>query len=250
MAIGADDVARAIIDNWERILTALPSGWVVREHGALAGVTGIPVAMNNGVWADGLDLTVSVATTLLDRVAETGLPHCLQLRPGCEPALSEVATERGMRGEPDLSLMVLDERRTYDPPPPGLVIRELTPDGGEEHAIVAAAGFEAPAEDYRPLVTPAVLGLSGVRCYVGEVDGRPVTTGIGVTFGDALAMFNVATPPAHRRRGYGTAVTARALEDGFSGGARWAWLQTSDDGRPVYERMGFVTIESWSCWTI
>ncbi len=250
MAVGADTVARALTDGWERMLNALPDGWAHRGPGGLAGSTAVPLAMLNGVWADQVDLTVDVATALLDRVAATALPHCLQLRPGCEPALSELAVERGMRAEPDVPLMLLDGRGTFDPGPPGLVIRELAPDQGGEHAAVAAAGFGAPEEDFRPLVTPPLLGRAGVRSYIGEVDGEPVTTGIGVTFGDAVAIFNIATPPAHRRRGYGGAVTARAVQDGFAGGAHWAWLQASDAGRPVYERLGFRTIESWSCWSI
>jgi predicted GNAT family acetyltransferase len=60
--------------------------------------------------------------------------------------------------------------------------------------------------------------------------------------------FNIATPPADRRRGYGAAVTARAVTDGLAAGARWSWLQSSVAGYPVYERLGFRTVESWQSW--
>jgi hypothetical protein len=62
----------------------------------------------------------------------------------------------------------------------------------------------------------------GVCCYLGEVDSEPVTTCLGVTHDPAAGIFNIATPPAQRRRCYGAAVTARAVRDGFSNGARWA----------------------------
>jgi hypothetical protein len=45
---------------------------------------------------------------------------------------------------------------------------------------VAAAGFEAREEPFRQLITPDVLRVPGVRCYVGEDGGQPVVTGIGV----------------------------------------------------------------------
>src|SRR5205085_8741874 len=97
-------------------------------------------------------------------------------------------------------------------------------------------------------VTPELLRMPGIRTYVGEVDGEPVTTGLGYTFGDSVGIFNIATPTAHRGLGYGSAVTMRAVHDGFQNGARWAWLQSSPLGGPVYEKLGFKTVESWRCW--
>jgi hypothetical protein len=58
-----------------------------------------------------------------------------------------------------------------------------------------------------------------MRCYVGEADDGLVTTGIGVTLG-AFAGIWSRPPPAHRRRGYGAAVIARAVSDGLAAGAR------------------------------
>jgi hypothetical protein len=43
-------------------------------------------------------------------------------------------------------------------------------------------------------------------------------------------------------------VTTRAVADGLAAGAKWAWLQSSEPGYPVYERLGFRTAEGWSCW--
>ena len=112
----------------------------------------------------------------------------------------------------------------------------------------AASGFEAPEQLFRQLATADVLGVPGVRCYVGEVGGHAVTTGIGVTQGDWVGVFNIATPQLHRRRGYGAAITARAVADGLAAGARWSWLQSSPLGFATYGRLGFRTIETWPCW--
>ena len=53
------------------------------------------------------------------------------------------------------------------------------------------------------------------------------------------------TPPQHRGRGYGAAITAQVVRDGFRAGARFAWLQSSALGRPVYRRLGFRDVESY-----
>jgi hypothetical protein len=76
----------------------------------------------------------------------------------------------------------------------GLEIRQLRPEEAQLHASVAAAGFEAPARPFLQLITPEVLRLPGVRCYLGEASGHPVTTGIGVTLGAFVGIFNFAAP--------------------------------------------------------
>ena len=82
--------------------------------------------------------------------------------------------------------------------------------------------------------------------YVALADGTPVSTAIGFTQGEAVGIFNVATPPKHRRRGYATAVTARALSDGFKSGASFGWLQSSPLAESVYQQMGFRQVETYT----
>jgi predicted GNAT family acetyltransferase len=113
---------------------------------------------------------------------------------------------------------------------------------------VAAAGFDAPPDVFAPVMTERVLADAGTRAYVGEVDGEVVATAVGVTRAGTVGVFNVATLPAHRGRGYGAAITAQAARDGLGDGAEYAWLQSSPMGVRVYESIGFATLESWRCW--
>ncbi len=216
----------------------------------LGGVTGVPAPTLNGVWVDGVEADAGDISDLLNEVAATGLPHCLEFRPGATDRLTKLATSRKMTKGEDIPLMVLEDPGQLDAAQAvsGLTIRELSPGEAPLHARVGAAGFEAPVEMFLQLMTPAMLALPGARCYVGESAGQPVTTGFGVTIGSYVAIFNIATPPTHRRHGYGAAVTARAVADGLAAGAKWSWLQATPAGQPVYEHLGFHTVETWSCW--
>jgi N-acetylglutamate synthase len=250
MSVDADAAAGALVDAWEHLVAEVPDGWSRRRGGILAAVTGVEVPTLNGVWVGRDDAESGTLADLLDEVAASGLPHCLQSRPGAAEQADRLAVERGMRRDEIIPLMVL-ERRSALPSAGalnGLAIRELEPHEAALHASVAAAGFEAPAEPFLQLMTASLLAATGVRCYVGEVDGVAVTTGLGVTLGGSVGIFNIATPPAHRRRGFGAAVTTRAVTDGLAAGATWSWLQASRAGRPVYERLGFRTLESWRSW--
>jgi GNAT superfamily N-acetyltransferase len=98
------------------------------------------------------------------------------------------------------------------------------------------------------LINERTLGILGLAAYVGSVDGEDVVTGLGFVVDDAVGVFSIATLEAHRRRGYGAAMTAHIVAEAAAAGARWAWLQSSELGLGVYAALGFITIESWPLW--
>jgi len=234
---------------WEHLIVGIPAGWTERARGAFGAVTGVSVPTLNGVMAYGDDAKRGAVSGLIQRVAAAGVPHCLQLAPGCKGELHELGRRCGMSRADDIPLMALPGDRDLPRSDQGdLVIEVLDPEQAVVHAELAAVGFEAPLDAFLGLMTPAVIARPGVRTYVGKVAGEPVVTGVGVRLENHVGIFNVATLPAHRRRGYGAAITARAVRDGLDGGARWAWLQSSPAGYGVYEKLGFTTLESWECW--
>lgn len=129
-------------------------------------------------------------------------------------------------------------------------IRQLGPHEGRVHAEVAAAVFGDGIEVTEAGVTREILLAPGMRCYVAEAGGDAVATAMGVTHAGCVAVFAVATLPQHRRRGYGSALTARAVADGFAAGAGWAWLQASAEAVAVYERLGFTAVETVTIWAL
>jgi ribosomal protein S18 acetylase RimI-like enzyme len=79
--------------------------------------------------------------------------------------------------------------------------------------------------------------------YVGFVEGQPVSTTAIVIGGGVTGVYNVATLPGHRRRGYGEAVMRYALGDARRDcGAERVILQSTPAGLDLYERMGFRTV--------
>ena len=243
-----DRFATALTDVWRYLNTQIPGSRLVRSGGAAAWLTGFPTSTFNQICLEQPSPSVSAVAALLDEAERAQVPFGLSLRPGSDAALADLAAERGMKQRGERPLMVLDA--TAGAPEvrlaQGLAIRQIGPDEASAHTKVAAAVFGGPEEMFLP--GDDILGLREVRCYVGEGDGRPVATAVGVTAGEFTAIYSVATDPAFRRCGFGTALTSRAVADGVLASADWCMLHASEDGYPVYRDLGFLPVEILQYW--
>jgi ribosomal protein S18 acetylase RimI-like enzyme len=84
-----------------------------------------------------------------------------------------------------------------------------------------------------------------LRFFVGYLGDEPVTCAASLLGQDELGVYMVATMPQARGKGYGSAVTAAAVA---SAPDLPAILQASDDGQPVYARLGFQTVTPFALW--
>lgn len=112
---------------------------------------------------------------------------------------------------------------------------------------VLVEGYPLPdAEPLTPgeVLHPSVLGPS-TRVWLARVDGEPAAVSAAHLHGGATLVEYVAALPVARGRGAGSAVTWAAT---LCAPDQPAMLIASDDGRPVYEAMGYVAIERWAAW--
>jgi N-acetylglutamate synthase len=245
----ADETAVATLEAWGHLMDAHPDAWSEGEEHTRAFGTGIPSAAVNGVWSTRRDPDPDEVARLLDVLAGAGLPHALQVRPAAAATVAPVAEARGMAREEDAPLMRLDDpSRLAGARAEDLTIRALEPDEASLHARIAATCFGEPEDHFVRLFVPELLQTGATTAYVGERGGEPVATAIAVRPGRHVGVFNVATLEPHRRRGYGAAITVRAIEDALAAGATWAWLQSTEAGYRIYEALGFATVERWATW--
>ena len=251
MSIDAETAAASFRSTWNVLATAAADRvWSHCEPDATALVSGLPIPTMNGVWVTTADADLDLVRSMVDEVRERAFPYCLQGRAAQRAALAGVAAEFALAPDDDVPLMVLDDPgRLPDPGAvPRLDVRELDASEHDLHTTVGAAGFGV-SHEVMAAITAMAQAVPGLRLYAGWVDGVPVSTAASMPSDNAGAgIFNVATPPEHRRNGYGAAVTARAVADALADDATWAWLQSSADGYPVYQRIGFRTIEAWPMW--
>jgi ribosomal protein S18 acetylase RimI-like enzyme len=81
--------------------------------------------------------------------------------------------------------------------------------------------------------------------WVGYLDGAPIATASAIVGDHHVDVEFIATLPEARGRGVGRAATAAATLAELD---RPAMLIASDDGRPVYERLGYLPLLRFTLW--
>jgi GNAT superfamily N-acetyltransferase len=126
---------------------------------------------------------------------------------------------------------------------PELEIRRVADAAGiDAHRQAVTAGFGSDPAVALGTACPDLLDRPECVVYVGYADGDVVSSGLGWRTGRTVGIYSIATIKSARRRGYGAAMTARAVADGVVAGCDVAALQASEMGRPIYERLGFRTV--------
>ncbi len=248
-----EDAVVSFHEAWQAVITAFPQHTYASAGGCVVGRTGLPAASFNGVWGRARDVSAPAVLAAVDELAAGSLPWSVELRPGYPVELDDALAERGLVVTGDVPLMVLAD--------PGRLANVVAAAAGDLRPVVtfndlAAAvelmqeGFGMPAELARDAMPMRMLLMPQATVWLASVDGVPVSTALAAVFGDACGIYNVATPDAYRRCGYGALVTAQAVLAAVGAGARYAYLQSSPMGYRVYERLGFVTVERWRQWML
>ena len=128
------------------------------------------------------------------------------------------------------------------PGPPGLALVEVDDERRvADFAATLVAGF--PVADAGALGDARVLG-GPLRLWVGYAEDRPVAVAAAFVTDEVVDVESVATLPDVRGRGFGAALTWRAT----LAADRPAMLLSSDAGRTVYQRMGYVPVLRATLW--
>ena len=137
--------------------------------------------------------------------------------------------------------------------PPGLAIRPAVDDQGRRDYLHVTAEAYATFQQPAALAADAFAALASVcaphvQGFVGYLGGAPVAAAATYVTHGVAGIGWVGTVPGQRGRRYAEAVTWAAVREGLRRGGAFANLQASPMGRPVYERMGFITPTEYRVW--
>jgi hypothetical protein len=136
------------------------------------------------------------------------------------------------------------------PAPSGLRIEAVRDaDGMRAFEIAIVRGFASPElEALGPgaVFSPGMLADDRYRFWIGWEGDQPVSAAATFVAAGINNVALVGTAPEARRRGYGAALTWQAT---LADPALPALLIATEEGRPVYERMGYLSLFRFTLWS-
>ncbi|HEX2759374.1 MAG TPA: GNAT family N-acetyltransferase, partial [Rhizomicrobium sp.] len=109
---------------------------------------------------------------------------------------------------------------------------------------ISAEGFGGDTQIYYDAYARHGFGPDAAALhYVGYLGEQPVTSSTLLLAGGIAGIFDVSTPPARRRQGFGGAITLAAMQEARRRGYDYAWIWSSAMGKSVYGKLGFVAAD-------
>jgi GNAT superfamily N-acetyltransferase len=169
--------------------------------------------------------------------------------PGCRPAdLGMRLAARGMETGPGGIWMLAD--LAASPPsapsaPAHFHIRQVIDITMlKQWQQISAQGFGGDTQIYYDAYARHGFGTNACSVhYIGYLGEQPVTSATLLVAGGIASVYDVSTPPAWRRQGFGGAITAAALHEACRRGYQSAWIWSSQMGQGVYRQRGFAAAD-------
>jgi GNAT superfamily N-acetyltransferase len=229
------------------------SGEICELPGVSIASLGSPFQMFNAAFLSGpvadeaeLKRRIAVADVMMQ---SRGLPWAYWVCESWLPAgvrrrAARVFERHGMALSAELPGMVAEELRPAERPLPEMEVRRTEAEAtlGAFH-LIGSNCFRVPLPWFRDIFDHDRPDFAS---YVGYAKGEPVASVATVTAAGVVGVYNVATAPAFRKRGYGEAVMRHALEQA---GAGASILQATKLGLSLYERMGYRAVTRFLVFT-
>jgi GNAT superfamily N-acetyltransferase len=248
--VDIDELGRAadinIAHAWAAMGRAM--GAAVAEGPALTLVaTGVPIPFFNGAYpTDPSADPVETIAEAIDFFRPHGVGWLLWVREGVAPALLDAGRHAGLRDAGGPPAMGVAPIPMAPPAPAGLEIAAATTVADlRDQADLLRDAFGVPQDLADRFAEQQLLDDDTMCVFVGRVDGEPVSCSLLAISGRTAGVYNVATSPHHRGKGYGAALTWAVVAEGGRRGCTHAILQASQLGYPVYKRMGFVDLGNY-----
>jgi GNAT superfamily N-acetyltransferase len=166
------------------------------------------------------------------------------LAPALRRKLSRTCESFGLRLSSDLPGLAANTVRKAGRVLPAMELRRVEAEATlNDFRALGSVSFHVPPVWFSEVFDRSVAPDESFVCWVGYVDDVPVATGATVVSHGVIGLYNIATAPDHRQRGYGEAITRYAIDAAVRRhGEHPIALQSTSQGLRLYGPMGFLPV--------
>lgn len=216
------------------------------QDGLFAWVTNCDNKYLNGVTSTSAKITITDIENIIEFFRVRNLPWLWNLNPICEPDITEkLLISRGFKCVGEASVMYYD--LALELPDINLNkynIREITNDDGlSDWNYLQEEGFGPPTEEFYQATKKIPYGKDkSFHHYIVYVNEKPISCATLSISKYGARIDNVATCDDFLRQGFAKAVTVFAMMEAKKFGCKMVCLESSNEGLPLYLKIGFKEI--------
>lgn len=216
--------------------------------GGLLGISGGPTADFNMALIDsGAD--EALLGEFVERMTKVALPAVFMLSSACAERLGPLAKKNGLVEAGTAPLMALSVTAPLAKAPGFAVGRASDVKALSVVADLVADAFELDRQWVgRTFCASALLDAPALSFFLASRDGEPYSAVTTTAGGTTVGIWSMATPENRRRRGAGRAALLGAIEHHQALGATTFYLIATPAGKPLYDSVGFRTVEEFPIW--
>ena len=238
----------AFRDAFALAFRAAPGQQVWVTPTAVLALSGEPMADVNVAFIFGGAQPAKQLRAFYGTARDRGLPLVFMLAEELAADLTATAQSLGMEQAGRVPLMVYRPQAAGVSPAPYEITRVDDEQDLRAALTLGAIAFDHPVAVWTRVFGPLILEAPGVEIFLAHRDGVPMSTVWTIRGGRTLGIFNMATPPEHQRKGAGAALLAQVIAWHYERGATLFYLQATEAGYPLYERIGFQTVARPFIW--
>jgi GNAT superfamily N-acetyltransferase len=164
--------------------------------------------------------------------------------PGDSPRdLSQRLESRGMPAGRGGNWLWADLASPVVPPsvPPGFHVEQVQDNEGMAAWVrISEEGFGGELGCYYDAYARHGYGSDAFSYhYIGYLGNTPVTSGTLLDAGGCASIYDLSTPPAYRRQGFGSFLMLTLMDEIRKRGYPDTWIWSSEIGRSVYQKLGY-----------
>jgi len=224
---------------------------VVLRGNAIIGLTGGPAADFNMAMFDEDPDDFAVFDDFVSRVNASRISALAMLSGAAGRRLGPVAKMKGLIEAGTAPLMTRSEALP-DAPNSEFVTKRVTE--AREMSVFGDLAASAFAMDHpwvdRTFAAASLLDAPALRFYIAYRGDAPMSAVCTSGAGSTVGIWTMSTPPDMQRKGAGRAVLLAAMQDHAKRGAETFYLIATAAGKPLYDRLGFTTVDDLSIWLV